>query len=195
MGKFVYVRSKKTEPHQPGWWSQKKKQEACVLSNSGMTNLDVATQINIPVDTLKTWKQQEWWKELTKELRSDDNDKLDAKLVKIRDTALDSIMDRLENGEMIYDQTTGKLKRAPVKIRDATVAFNNISDKLQLLRKEPTRIVEQQSSANQLENLAKHFAEFVTGKIKQENVIDMSHELIEGDTVIQNEDGTYELKE
>ena len=43
---------------------------------------------------------------------------LDAKTSKIVDKALDQIMDRLENGDHIYDQKTGRIRRAPVKLRE-----------------------------------------------------------------------------
>ena len=59
-------------------------------------------------------------------------------------------MDRLENGDHIYDQKTGRIRRAPVKLRELNATFNTLLDKRQLLRNKPTKIVEQQNTATQL---------------------------------------------
>jgi len=191
-GKLVYVKAKKTLPHQGGIWSDKKKDEACCLWTSGMTLTAVGLHINVPRETLKKWRISPWWEDRVKELRSDDKQVLDAKLTKILDKSLETIMDRLENGEYIYDQKTGKIKQTPVKLRDATVAFNTVIDKRSLIRREPTKIVEQTTSASQLKTLADQFAAFVTNKLPKENIV---AEYIEGDTVIVNTDGSYEMKE
>jgi hypothetical protein len=83
----------------------------------------------------------------------------------------------------------------PAKLRDLNVAFNSLIDKRQLIRKQPTKIIEQQTTATQLQNLADQFAQFVTGKTKQEKFNDLVEDVIEGETVVQNEDGTWEVKE
>jgi len=76
-------------------------------------------------------------------------------------------------------------------MRDLNNAFNTILDKRQLIRRQPTKIVEQTNTAAQLQNLANQFASFVK-KTTQELP---TQEFIEGETVIQNEDGTWEVKE
>ena len=194
-GKLVYVKAKKTKPHQGGHWSDAKKQEAVCLWVAGMSLSKVAVHLNVPYETVKEWKKKPWWDEIEKDIKSDDKQKIDAKLTKILDKSLDTIMDRLENGEYIYDQKTGRLKQTPAKLRDATVAFNTVMDKRQLLRKEPTKITEQTSSADQLKQLAEHFANFVTGIQKQEQLKDVVNEFIEGETVELQEDGSYQLKD
>ena len=191
-GKLVYVKAKKTKPHEGGQWSDTKRREAVCLWVGGMQPTPISHQLNIPLNTINKWKQQEWWAEMVTELRSDDKQVLDAKLTKILDKSLETIMDRLENGEYIYDQKTGKIKQTPVKMRDATVAFNTIMDKRQLIRKEPTKITEQSSSAAQLQNLAQQFAAFVTNQAPKEKLV--AH-YIENETVTQNEDGSYTLKD
>ena len=89
----------------------------------------------------------------------------------------------------IYDQRTGKIKRMPAKMRDLNNAFNTILDKRQLIRKQPTKIVEQTSTATQLQQLADSFAKFVQKKV--DDLPDMHY--IEGETVIQQADGTYAI--
>ena len=152
---------------------------------------EVAKLTGVPYPTIEGWRRQDWWKELVEKMQAEDDQKLDAKTTKLIDKALEQLMDRIENGEHIYDQKTGKIKRMPAKLRDLNTAFNTILDKRQLLRRQPTKIVEQHSTAAQLQNLAESFAKFVQKKTEE---LPDRH-LIEGDTVVQNEDGTYELKE
>lgn len=194
-GKLVYVKARKTRPHQGGHWSEKKKYEAVVLFNAGMGLSQISVELNVPRETIKKWRISPWWEDISKDLRSEETQKLDAKLTKILDKSLESILDRLEEGEFIYDQKTGKIKRTPVKMRDATVAFNTIMDKRQLIRKEPTKITEQTNTATQLANLAEQFAAFVSGKPVVAKDAELVTEYIEGETLVDNGDGTYSHKE
>lgn len=189
-GKMVYVKMNKTKAHQGGHWKEAKKIEAVTtyLSTGNLT--ETARMLAIPIRTMESWKISDWWKELVAKIQAEDDQQLDTKTSKAINKALDNLMDRIENGEVIYDQKTGQLKRTPAKLRDLNTAFNNLLDKRQLLRNKPTKIVEQQSTAVALQNLANQFANF-TQKHETEKVV----EYIEGDTVIQNEDGVYELKE
>ena len=191
MGKFVYIKTKKTKAGQPGHWSENKRIEAVTtyLSTGNLT--ESARMLGIPVKTVQQWKVSEWWKELEKQIRSEEEQELDAKLTKIIDKTLEKLVDSIENGEHIYDQRTGKIKRMPAKMRDLNNAFNTILDKRQLIRRQPTKIVEQTNTATQLQNLADQFASFVKKKV--DDLPDMHY--IENDTVIQNEDGTWEVKE
>lgn len=195
-GKYVYVKARKTKPHEGGHWSKQKHIEvATTYLATGSMEL-TSQQCNVPVPTIKLWRKHEWWDELVKDLQNTDNEKLDSKMTKTIDKALEAIMDRLENGDYIMDQKTGKVKQVPVKIRDATVAMNTLLDKRQLLRKLPTKIVEQSSTQHQLQELAKQFASFVTGQQpKEESLEKVVNEFIDGETVEQGEDGKYYLKE
>lgn len=194
-GKYVYVKMKKTKPHEGGHWPQKKKIEACTTWVACGSNQLTAMQCNIPLGTIELWKRQQWWKDMVEDLRNCDNEVLDNKLTKAMDKALEQIMDRLENGEYVLDQKTGKVKQVPVKLRDSTVALNTLLDKRQLLRKLPTKITEQTSTTQQLKNLAEQFAQFVTGKKAEDHVEKIVHEFIDGETVEQDVDGKYFVKE
>mgnify|MGYP000882103540 FL=1 len=152
---------------------------------------EVAKLTGVPYPTIEGWRRQDWWKELVEKMQAEDDQKLDAKTTKLIDKALEQLMDRIENGEHIYDQKTGKIKRMPAKLRDLNTAFNTILDKRQLLRRQPTKIIEQQSTALQLQNLANQFAGFVNKAVKE--LPDQHY--IESDTVIQTEDGTWEVKQ
>ena len=194
-GKYVYVKMKKTKPHERGHWSQNKKLEVCTTWCATGSVPVTSTQCNVPTETIREWQRQDWWKELVTDLRNSDNEVLDTKLTKAMDKALEQIMDRLENGEYVLDQKTGKIKQIPVKLRDSTVALNTLLDKRPLLRKLPTKITEQQTTQAQLANLAQQFATFVTVKQQEEKLEHVVNEFIDGETVEKDADGNYFVKE
>jgi len=190
-GKLVYIKMNKTKAGEPGQWKETKRIEAVTtyLSTGNLTETGRLT--GVPLKTLEQWKTSDWWKEMEKKIRSDEEQHLDAKLTKIIDKTLEKLVDSIENGEHIYDQRTGQIKRMPAKMRDLNNAFNTILDKRQLIRRQPTKIVEQTNTATQLQNLADQFASFVKKTVKELP----AQEFIENDTVIQNEDGVWEVKE
>jgi len=194
-GKMVYVKAKKTKPYEGGHWNQKKKYECVCLWLTGIPLTQVAVEANVPVNTVREWRTMKWWNDIVDDIRSEDKQRLDAKLSNMLDKTLDEMMDRLENGEYVYDQKSGKLKRSPVKLRDTTTTFNTLMDKRQLIRKEPTKITETSSTATQLANLAKQFESFVNGQAAVEHKEKVVAEYIDEDTVVQDVDGTYILKE
>ena len=190
-GKLVYIKMNKTKAGEPGQWKETKRIEAVTtyLSTGNLTETGRLT--GVPLKTMEQWKTSDWWKEMEKKIRSDEEQHLDAKLTKIIDKTLEKLVDSIENGEHIYDQRTGQIKRMPAKMRDLNNAFNTILDKRQLIRRQPTKIVEQTNTATQLQNLADQFASFVKKTVKELP----AQEFIENDTVIQNEDGVWEVKE
>lgn len=197
-GSWRYVSApKKTSVSQTdrGWWSEKKKLEALGIYMATGSVTMAANQSNVPFETVKSWSRSDWWKDKVKEIQNEEYDKLDSKLSKALDKALDQVMDRIENGEYMYDPKTGKTKLMPAKLRDLNTAFNSLMDKRQLIRKQPTKIIEQSNTAAQLQNLADQFAAFVTGKEKKDKFDDLIDQVIEGDTVEEGEDGVYYVKE
>jgi hypothetical protein len=194
-GRMVYVKAtRKVKATESGHWAEKKKHEALAFYVANGSLTETSKHCMVPYETLKKWKQSDWWKDRVRDIQNEEYDKLDARLSKALDKALDEVMDRLQNGEDIYDPKTGKIKKMPAKLRDVNHAFNSIMDKRQLVRKQPTKIVEQTNTAAQLQNLAEQFAKFVTGK-SIETVKDIQEDFIEGDNVIQNEDGSWEIKD
>ena len=190
-GKMIYVRMNKTKAGEGGHWKEAKRIEAITtyLSTGNLT--ETGRMTGVPLKTLEQWKKSDWWKEMEKRIRSDEDQQMDAKLTKIIDRTLEKLVDSIENGEHIYDQRTGQVKRMPAKMRDLNNAFNTILDKRQLIRRQPTKIVEQTTTATQLQNLADQFANFVKKTVQELP----TQEFIENDTVIQNEEGVWEVKE
>lgn len=161
MGHYVYVRTKKKGAGTPGMWSDAKKTEL-ITTYLATGSLRMAAGIcQIPYQTAKNWKVQPWFKERIAEIQSDESTELDAKLSKIVNKTLDVITDRLETGDYILDSKTGTVKRVPVKMRDAKTVMTDLFDKRQLIRKQPTKITEQQTVDKRLETLAARFEKFV----------------------------------
>lgn len=195
-GKYVYVKApKRNDISQTdrGNWSEKKKNEALAFYVANGSIVETSRAVQVPVSTLNKWKASDWWKDRIRDIQNEEYDKLDVKLSKALDKALDQVMNRIENGDHIYDPRTGAIRQIPAKLRDVNNAFNSIMTNRQLIRKQPTKIVEQQSTAAQLSNLAAQFAAFVSGKPVQDNLKDVTLEFIEGETVEQDEDGTYRV--
>lgn len=195
-GQWRYIKAPKKDHRDGiGAWSDKKKNEAIAIYIATGSPSLTAQQANIPLDTIEGWQRQDWWRTRITEIQNTDYDKLDSKLSKTIDAALDQLMDRIKDGEYMFDVRTGKVKRIPAKLRDINSALTSVIDKRQLIRKLPTKIVEQQTTATQLKNLAEQFTKFVTGQSQKETFNTLVHEVIEGETVEQDVDGTYIIKE
>lgn len=173
MGYRVYVKNKKNKPYDPktgigdtGHWPEKKKLE--VLSTflaTGSTPLAAAI-CKVPQETIRHWKKQPWWQERIKDIKNEENLQLDSRLSKILDKSLDAVLDRIENGEAMYDPRTGEIRRVPAKLRDVQKVASDMVDKKQLLTKvqKAKEQDKQQITADHLVQLAKEFAKFATGK-------------------------------
>ena len=166
MGRMVWVRSKKTKAGQPGWWPEKKKIEVLTTFLATGSQAHTSAITGVPEETIRVWRKSDWWAERTKEIKSDNNIVLDQKLTKVMDKALDAVLDRIENGEYMYDPRSGDIVRVPAKLRDVQKVAGDMIDKKQLLEKVSKGKEEQkqQITADHLVMLAKEFAKFATGK-------------------------------
>lgn len=177
-GKYVYQRMKKV-PGKPGFWPERKKTEAVVtwMSTGNMTL--TAAMINVPRDTLNKWRKMPWWKEIEQSIKDEDNQELDAKFSKIIKKTLDTIDDRLENGNFQFNPKTGKTIRIPVNLRDTHRVMSDLVDKRKVIRNEPTTSESKEGTNDRLLKLASQFAEMVKG-IKDTEMKQVG-EIYEGD--------------
>jgi hypothetical protein len=123
----------------------------------------VAKLTKIPYETMRLWHIQPWWKDLENEVKQAKTTQQIGKLGVIVDSALDTIADRLENGEVFYDQKSGQLKRKPVGLRDATGAATALMQRQAAVEKAQNNqatAVQTQTIKEQLTNLAIEFAKF-----------------------------------
>lgn len=150
----------KHRPHTT--WPVEKKIEVVsqwlVLGNMRM----VAAITGVSYDLIREWKGQPWWKELEGEIRATQNIEMDTKLSKIVDKSLDAVLDRVENGDFIYDQKSGEIRRKPAALRDIHRVSVDTLSKRELLRGNATERKEttQVSVEEQLKMLAMEFAKW-----------------------------------
>jgi len=194
-GSYRYVKApqKTTMTGAGRLWAQSVKDAAVAKYLVTGSRTITARELNIPKDTLDGWMKKDWFKDAIATKRNEQIELLDSKLTESIDEAILQMQDRLKNGDTVYNQRTGKFTQAPAKLRDLNHAFSSLVEKRQLIRKLPTKITEQQSTATQLQSLAEQFQQFVTGRIKQEGVDQLVDRVIEGETVVQGEDGTWEV--
>lgn len=170
MGRFVYVREKKTLPHEPGWWDKKKQLEAVTTYLATGSIAETSRIINVPYRTVQSWKlESEWWPKVVEEIQSGENQKIDQKMSRIIDKTLEKLVERIEDGDYMYDQKTGRMVKVPLKARDLERITSGLFDKRQLIRKQPTNIKSDPSNqTDRLLKLAEQFASFAAGKEKEE---------------------------
>lgn len=141
-------------------WPKEKKIQAVThwLALGSLKLVEAGTGVSYGV--LKQWRIQPWWKEYEREIQAAENVKLDSDLTKIVERSLEAVADRLEHGEVFYDQKTGQIKRKPVIMRDAAKVATELLTKRELLRGNATARTEQTAipMAEQLKALALEFA-------------------------------------
>lgn len=177
MGRYVYVKEKKTQPYDPGHWSEKKHLEVITTYLATGSVGETSKLCNIPSITIRSWMQKDWWESTIKEIQSGEGQKQDNKMTKVIDKALEMLITRIEEGDYQYDQKTGRLVKVPLKARDLERVASGLFDKRQLIRKQPTNIKESDmNQAERLLKLAQQFSEFAGNKVEEKVV----NEFIEG---------------
>lgn len=156
-------------------WSDKQKIEA-VQSYMMLGNLALSSRLlSIPEVTLRYWKTTEWWKDVMDDLKVQDNIQMSARLKKIVDASLTAVEDRLEHGDLVYNQKSGEMVRKKVNLKDAHKVAVDLMDKKAALDKAVAPHEEDIKDDTNLEKLAERFASFVNKKLnnKEHDVIDI----------------------
>jgi hypothetical protein len=138
-GKYIYQRMRKTKPGREngGWWPEAKKIEAVTAAMSTGSLPIAASIVKVPVDTIRHWKKQPWWKELEQQIHDEDNQELDSKYTRIIRKTLDVVEDRIENGNFQFDPKTGRVIRIPVNLRDTHRVMSDLVNQRRVIRQEP----------------------------------------------------------
>ena len=175
--------------HKPNTtWSQEARIAAVsqylVLGNMAL----VSATTGVPHQLLRAWKQQPWWAETEAQVRATENLQVDNKLTKIVDKSLDVVMDRIENGEFVYNQKTGAIIRKPVNMKDVAKVSVDMLSKRELLRGNVTARTETQAIpvADQLKALALEFAKWQQPQPIVET-IDVASKIMENDNAVHEE--------
>lgn len=154
-------------------WSEKKRIEVATAHAMGLKAPMIEVATGVPAQTVRHWRLQDWFKDLVEELRREDDHSTDAKLTKIVDKALDTVVDRLENGDFMFDPKSGDFVRKPLLAKDVTKIADTMFDKRNLLRGKPTSISgKQEQISDRLAKLAIEFTRFVNAKTVQGEVLE-----------------------
>lgn len=146
------------------WWGDAQKLEAVktwlMLRSWPMT----AAVVKIPEETLKRWGKTQWWKDLRDDLLQEDELQLSARLKKLVDSSLSVVEDRLANGDYVYNQKTGEMRRKPVAMRDAHKVALDMQERHDLILKNNAPKASDEQMADKLMKLANKFAELAGAK-------------------------------
>jgi hypothetical protein len=86
----------------------------------------VSEQTKVPYNTLVEWKRSSWWPELAEQIRRQKKGKTNESITKLIEQSLDVMADRLEHGDYILNNKTGKIERKPVGVREATTIAHQL---------------------------------------------------------------------
>lgn len=147
-----------------GWYSDRQKIDA-VQTYLMVGNLaETARILNINEVTVRSWKSSDWWHELTEEMKKQDNILLNKKLKSIANKSLELMQERLDQGDWIYDQKTGELRRKPVTLKDATSATTAVLTLQEKLNEKENFSVAQEHIEQKLSKLAEAFTKLSRGE-------------------------------
>lgn len=162
--------------------SDAKKLEVVNLFMTGLSMEHISEMSNVPVQTLYRWKASPWWSKAVVALNKQDKAAKVARISRLVDKSVETLGDRLINGDYVFDQRTGTEKRIPVSARIALDATTKLLDlQVKITDREEDK-VEEIDTNNKLKELAKNFENFAKGKrITTPEVIDVEPTEIEGD--------------
>jgi transposase-like protein len=144
-----------------GIYPEKKKVEAvtlyCATGNFKLT----AELSGVTEHTLREWRKKDWFQALLREIREENNEKIDAKFSELVEGALEQLQDRIKNGDYTVLRD-GTIMRKPVSAKDLSIVAAINIDKRQLLRGLPTSRTEnvgqiEDKTVGRLEKLAETF--------------------------------------
>ena len=148
-------------------YSTAQKQKAVVLYRMLGSFALIESMTGIHHETLRKWKQTEWWKEYEADILAQGKAELTGNLKKIVTKAFVQLEDRLENGDFIFDQKTGEMRRKPVGAHTVNQILQTGLDKQFLIDKlqRDQKIAETQDSIEQrLQRLGEEFQRFANAK-------------------------------
>ena len=145
---------KDTDKH---WGDQQKMEAVETYIMLGGNMKQTALALGIPRQTIMRWAKTEWWKDIYDEVKQQDNIVLSLRLQKIVSRSLDLVEDRLEKGDIFYDQKLGAVVRKEVGLRDAHQIFKDSFLVKEQIEKPNTVQLDGESVSDKLAALALQF--------------------------------------
>jgi hypothetical protein len=132
--KKVEINKQKGAVKQQHWSDRQRMNAVAVFVTTGSASLTSQTT-KIPYDTISYWKKQQWWKDTIAEMRNSQRMDNGAKLKKVFDKAVIQLEERIDNGDWVYNQKTGKMQRKLLSGRDLNQITKDAIDKQIVLDK------------------------------------------------------------
>ena len=148
----------------PSYFNLEQKTDACALYCVYGDVDQVSELTGIDPKFIRQWKDEPWWSEIQKKVFVEQNEKLASRISGVLDRSLDHLVDRLDNGDYLWDVRKSKLVRKPVDTKVLSNLFNNLITRRQLIRGEPTSITTQVAVDDRLKLLAAQFEKFALAK-------------------------------
>lgn len=148
----------------PNYYNLEQKTDACAMYCVYGDIDQVSELTGIPAKFLREWKSEPWWTEIQKKVFVEQNEKLAGRITGVLDKSLEHLVDRLDNGDFLWDVRKSKLVRKPVDTKVLATVFNTLVTRRQLIRGEPTSITTQVGVDDRLKLLAQQFEKFAASK-------------------------------
>lgn len=150
-----------------GYWTIGTKHEVIWTLLATGNIRETSRKTKVPIETIRLWKEAEWWPAMVEEIKKARREELNSKLGKVVEMALDKVADRLENGDYVLNNKTGEIVRKPVNLKDASRVMNEVLvNQMKMDKANTETVVSNQSVGDMLKTLAVEFAKF---NRKQEN--------------------------
>ena len=114
---------------------------------------------------IRMWAKQPWFDEIVRRVVKEKNEVLDAALTDAIHKAVDVIIDRIDNGDFVYEKgRDGDYIRLPLHSRAAVHALEILFKNRQLLRGEATSRTEEVTEESKLKLLQENFERLASSK-------------------------------
>ena len=152
-------------------WTQNQKLQVVTTYLALGSVVETALVTGVPLKTIEAWKTSAWWKEFALKLQAEDVQQLDSNLKRIVEKSLKAVEDRLDNGDAMYDQKTGKVARIPVKANVALKISTELLTKRDKITEAPKKEEVEKTIDARLLKLAEEFSNFA--KEQRQRTIDV----------------------
>lgn len=181
-----------THVHKPGYKFPVEKRIEVITKCLALGNMRLVSELTgVSYTLIRIWKGQPWWKEMEAEIKASRKAQVDNKLSRLVDKALETMEDRLDNGDFVYDQKRGEVSRKPVSLKEARGAANDLLQRQAALVKqehEEKTMNTNTSMKDMLSDLANQFAAFNTKRTVEVVATDVTPkvETVSGDLPTQD---------
>lgn len=148
----------------PSYYDIEKKTDAATLYCVYGSFEEVAKLTDVPIPTLRLWRQEPWWVEIQKQIFQEQNEKLSGQISRVLNTTIENLEDRLLHGDTTYNPKTGEITRKPIEAKVLASLFESLSHQRRITRGEPTAISAKIGVSDRLNQLEEAFIRFAQSK-------------------------------